>query len=82
LRPEKVKVTVRKPADAVENLARGVIIGIAYLGDLSIYQVRLESGQVFKAVRPNVTRFTDQPIGRDDKVFLSWAPDAGVVLTR
>jgi putrescine transport system ATP-binding protein len=82
LRPEKVKVTARKPADAAENLARGVVIGIAYLGDLSIYQVRLESGQVLKAARPNVTRFTDQPIGRDDKVFLSWAPDAGVVLTR
>ena len=82
LRPEKVRITVRRPADAAENVARGVVIGIAYLGDLSIYQVRLESGQALKAARPNVTRFTEQPIGRDDKVFLSWAPDAGVVLTR
>ena len=82
LRPEKVKITVRKPADAAENLARGVVTGIAYLGDLSIYQVRLERGQVLKAARPNVTRFNEQPIGWDDKVFLSWAPDAGVVLTR
>jgi hypothetical protein len=29
-----------------------------------------------------VTRVSDQPIGWDDRVFLSWAPEAGVVLTR
>jgi putrescine transport system ATP-binding protein len=82
LRPEKVKITVRKPADAAENFARGVVVGIAYLGDFSIFQVRLESGRVFKAVRPNVTRFAEQPITWNDKVFLSWAPESGVVLTR
>lgn len=82
LRPEKVRITVRKPADAGENCVRGVVWDIAYLGDLSIYRVRLDNGQVFKAARPNITRFTDQPIGWDDKVYLSWAPEAGVVLTR
>jgi putrescine transport system ATP-binding protein len=82
LRPEKVKITVRKPADAAENVARGVVTGIAYLGDLSIYQVKLDSGLILRAARPNVTRVTDQPITWDDKVFLSWAPEAGVVLTR
>jgi putrescine transport system ATP-binding protein len=82
LRPEKVKITVRKPADAAENFARGVVVGIAYLGDFSIFQVRLESGQVFRAVRPNVTRFAEQPITWDDRVFLSWTAEAGVVLTQ
>lgn len=82
LRPEKMKITTRKPADATENFARGVVSGIAYLGDFSLYQVRLESGHVFKAARPNVTRFTEQPITWDDKVFLSWSAEAGVVLTQ
>jgi len=82
LRPEKVKITVRKPADADDNVARGVVTGIAYLGDLSIYQVTLDSGQVLRAARPNTTRFTDQPIAWDDRVYLSWTPEAGVVLTR
>jgi len=82
LRPEKVKITMRKPADTAENVARGVVTGIAYLGDLSLYQVTLDSGQVLKAARPNTTRFADQPIAWDDKVFLSWTPEAGVVLTR
>jgi putrescine transport system ATP-binding protein len=82
LRPEKVKITVRKPADAAENTVRGVVTGIAYLGDFSIYRVSLENGVVFKAARPNVTRVSDQPINWNDKVFLSWTPEAGVVLTR
>jgi putrescine transport system ATP-binding protein len=82
LRPEKMKITMRKPADATENTVRGVVSGIAYLGDFSIYRVTLENGVVFKAARPNVTRVSDQPIGWDDRVFLSWAPEAGVVLTR
>jgi hypothetical protein len=29
-----------------------------------------------------VTRVSDQPITWGDKVFLSWAPEAGVVLAR
>ena len=82
LRPEKIRITVRKPGEATENVARGAVIGIAYLGDLSIYQVRLESGQVIRAARPNVTRVAEQPIARGDKVYLSWTPEAGVVLTR
>jgi putrescine transport system ATP-binding protein len=79
LRPEKMKITVRKPESA-ENVVRGTVTGIAYLGDLSIFQVTVEGGQTLKATRSNVTRFTEQPIARDDKVYLSWTPQAGVVL--
>jgi putrescine transport system ATP-binding protein len=82
LRPEKVKISVRKAADSVENTVRGVVTGIAYLGDFSVYRVTLENGRVFKAARPNIARVSDQQIAWDDKVFLSWTPEAGVVLTR
>jgi putrescine transport system ATP-binding protein len=82
LRPEKIRITVRKSADAVENAVRGVVTGIAYLGDFSMYRVTLDNGAVFQCARPNVTRVSDQPIAWDDKVFLSWTPEAGVVLTR
>ena len=82
LRPEKIRITVRKPADAEENVVRGTITGIAYLGDLSTYQVRLDNGVVLRAARPNVTRVAEQPLTWDDRIFLSWTPEAGVVLTR
>jgi putrescine transport system ATP-binding protein len=82
LRPEKIRITARKPVDAAENTVRGTVTGIAYLGDFSIYRVTLENGVVFKAVRPNVTRVSEQPIAFDDRVFLTWTPEAGVLLLR
>jgi putrescine transport system ATP-binding protein len=35
-----------------------------------------------KASVINLTRMIERPIAWDDKVWLSWTPDAGVVLTR
>jgi putrescine transport system ATP-binding protein len=79
LRPEKLAITSEPPSDASANALQGRVHDIGYLGDLSIYHVRLANGALFKASRPNVTRL---PVGRDDAVWLSWAPDAGVLLTR
>ena len=55
---------------------------IAYLGDLSVYKVRLDTGLVLKASVANVTRLVERPIDWDDRVWLTWAPDAAMVLTR
>jgi putrescine transport system ATP-binding protein len=82
LRPEKVKIGLERPADAAENCIEGVVWDIAYLGDLSIYRVRLENGVLLMAAKPNLARLEERPISWDDRVFLSWVPDAGVVLTR
>ena len=79
LRPEKVVLALERPADASTNAVEGRVHDIGYLGDLSIYHVRLADGALFKVSRSNATRL---PIGWDDAVWLSWAPDAGVVLTR
>jgi putrescine transport system ATP-binding protein len=82
LRPEKLKISREQPAVAGENAVAGVVHDIGYLGDLSIYRVALAGGFELKAAQTNQTRFVERPITWDDKVFLSWAPDAGVVLTR
>jgi putrescine transport system ATP-binding protein len=55
---------------------------IGYLGDLSTYKVRLDSGFVMKVATANLTRAVEQPISFDDRVWLSWPPEAGVVLVR
>jgi putrescine transport system ATP-binding protein len=82
LRPEKVRIAREPAAAADENCAAGQVWHIGYLGDLSIYQVRLDSGFVMKAAVANMTRLIERPIGWDDRVWLTWAADAAVVLTR
>ncbi len=81
VRPEKLTLSHERPA-AEENCATGQVVNIGYLGDLSIYQVRLDSGVVMKAALANRSRLIERPIGWDDRVWLSWPPSAGVVLTR
>jgi putrescine transport system ATP-binding protein len=80
LRPEKLRVATAPPA-ADENCVAGRVAEIAYLGNVSVYKVRLDNGFVMKAQLPNLTRAVERAIGTNDRVWLSWTPDAGVVLT-
>ncbi len=54
---------------------------IAYLGDISLYKVELDDGAMMTASVANASRLADRTIGWEDRVWLSWAADAGVVLT-
>jgi ABC-type spermidine/putrescine transport system permease subunit I len=45
IRPEKISIRGTQPADMRENCVRGVVKEIAYMGDMSIYLVRIDSGQ-------------------------------------
>jgi putrescine transport system ATP-binding protein len=85
LRPEKLRIAAVAAGDAAaegENAVRGRVWDIGYLGDVSIYKVRLADGTQMKASVANVTRFVERPIGWDDEVVLSWPPSAAVLLTR
>jgi putrescine transport system ATP-binding protein len=82
LRPEKVRIARDPPLKPEENCVAGTVDNIGYLGDLSIYKVRLDNGFVMKAAVANVTRLVERSIGWDDRVWLSWAPEAATVLTR
>ncbi|MGA2124812.1 MAG: ABC transporter ATP-binding protein [Xanthobacteraceae bacterium] len=82
LRPEKLRLAAGPPGVVGENCARGTVLDIGYLGSLSVYQVALDNGTVMRAAVANATRLIEQPIGRDDCVWLSWTSQAGVVLTR
>jgi putrescine transport system ATP-binding protein len=82
LRPEKVRIAHAPPSTEEENCVAGQVTDIGYLGDLSIYKVRLDNGTVMKTAVANVTRFLERPIGWDDRVWLSWAPEAAMLLTR
>jgi putrescine transport system ATP-binding protein len=82
LRPEKLRIAHEPSVAKQENCVAGQVWDIGYLGDLSIYQVRLDNGVVLKAAAANVTRLIERPIGWDDRVWLTWSPEAAVVLTQ
>ncbi len=81
VRPEKVRMEAGcLPGDAA-NAVCGRICDIGYLGGMSVYKVRLDDGAVMKAAVANVARTSGQAFSAGDEVWLSWPPEAAVVLT-
>jgi putrescine transport system ATP-binding protein len=54
---------------------------IAYVGGLSIYHVKTQSGTTIRATLANVERLAENRLTWDDEVYFSWQPNAVVVLT-
>ena len=80
LRPEKLRLATQAPATP-ENCLAGRVTDTAYLGDMSIYRVRLNDGADIKVSVVNQSPPNTGPIQTDDEVWLTFAPDAGVILT-
>jgi putrescine transport system ATP-binding protein len=82
VRPEKVQIETAASGVSAENCFAGCVTEVGYLGGVSIYKVRLDNGLDMKATVANRTRIIERPIGAGDRVWLSFAPEAGVVLLR
>jgi putrescine transport system ATP-binding protein len=83
VRPEKITMSRRREeaSGAAENLVRGVVKEIAYMGDVSIYLVQIDSGKTVRVTLPNIMRDAEQRIARDETVYLTWHSSSPVVLT-
>ncbi|RAU21183.1 polyamine ABC transporter ATP-binding protein [Paramagnetospirillum kuznetsovii] len=81
VRPEKVAISRDKPAEGL-NWAQGVVADIAYLGDVSIFHVRLESGHRIEALQTNLRHTDERKLTWEDPVYLSWHPANALVLTK
>ena len=79
LRPEKVTVSEQPIAGDGCNQVRGIVTEQAYLGDVSIYHVRLDSGLVMQVQLTNLARLAEPPLTWDQEVWLSWQPGSGMV---
>ena len=82
IRPEKVTISLDQPAETSVNAIAGEVWDIGYLGDVSIYHVRLATGATVKATVTNRTRLVERPITWEDKVWLTWTRNSGVILTQ
>ncbi len=80
IRPEKVKISKEKP-NKKNNWAFGIVEDVVYLGDVSIYYVRTELNKMLLATETNLVRVAERAIQWEDKVYLSWEQENGIILT-
>jgi putrescine transport system ATP-binding protein len=80
VRPEKIFMSTAPPP-GTDNVVRGAVQDIAYLGDLSIYLVKLPTGKVVRVTQPNTSRHAEA-ITWEQLVYLSWDSSSPVVVTR
>jgi len=80
IRPEKIRLSAAYRDDAV-NQIRGTVEDIAYLGDVSIYHVRISPDQVTRMTLANIQPQTEQELTWGQEVAMEWSPTSGVVLT-
>lgn len=81
VRPEKMRISLDAPAAGTKNVLAGEIWDIGYTGDWTNYIVELPGEKLIRVARANSSRIVERPIGWDDKVWVTFDPDAGVVLT-
>jgi len=83
LRPEKIYLSKAKPKNIGSNQIKGIVEEIGYLGETSIYKIRLKNGQIIDVSAPNQSR----PMSRvreitwEDMVYLNWEPESAMLLT-
>jgi putrescine transport system ATP-binding protein len=80
IRPEKIKMTLEDPHDPSQITLRGEVLEFAYMGNISIYRVKIEEGVVLQITIPNLDRTAERKIEWDDQVFISWHPENSLVL--
>lgn len=87
VRPEKMRINKAEPAaeHKQSNYLYGEVWDIAYLGNLSIYYVMIDSktgGEPEKVIvtRTNRLRDEEQEITWEDKVHLTWSSHSSIVL--
>jgi putrescine transport system ATP-binding protein len=87
IRPEKVKLSRRGPvseagnAHAVNRL-EGIITEVNYLGGLTTYKVKLDSGAVLRSSMANTARLEFDAYMASQRVVAWFTPDDCVVLER
>jgi putrescine transport system ATP-binding protein len=80
IRPEKMELAREQPQSEY-NRATGIIKEIAYMGDMSIYLIQLDSGKTVRITQPNTQRHADSRLMWDDRVWVSWDESSAVVVT-
>lgn len=78
VRPEKVRIGLTSLPE--DNRLQGTIEEIAYLGDVSIYHLRVAGGALIEAQLTNHTRRGAAPLTWGDRAWVGWNADDAIAL--
>ena len=85
IRPEKVKLSRRGPVSDADNVhainrLEGIVTDVAYLGGVTTYKVKLDSGAVLRSSMANTTRIDIDAYNVTQRVTAWFTPDDCTVL--
>ena len=79
VRPEKIHIDRTRPAGDA-NITEGVVEEVAYMGNLSVYRIKLASGKQVRVTQSNLERHDAGATHGSERVFLTWGGASGVVV--
>jgi len=80
VRPEKIFVSKEMPTDKDYVCIPGVVEDLGYLGNRSLYRIRLDSGKIVQVSSQNRRRSVTRFLEWEDRVWVSWTPRSAVVM--
>lgn len=80
VRPEKIFVGKAEPDNDDDVKVQGVVDDLGYLGNLSLYRIRLANGKVVLVSSQNRRRSSTRFLEWEDRVWISWRPRSAVLL--
>ncbi|HMB75048.1 MAG TPA: ABC transporter ATP-binding protein, partial [Kiloniellaceae bacterium] len=80
VRPEKMRLSGEQPTDGAISLS-GVVSEVAYYGDVSFVFLRDSAGRNLSAHMQNASRHGGLPLKVGERLWCSWEPNDGIILT-
>jgi putrescine transport system ATP-binding protein len=80
VRPEKIFISLERPEDDEAMSMPAVVDDLGYLGNRSLYRIRLGNGRIIQVSRQNQRRSARRFVEWEDEVWVSWRPGSTVVI--
>jgi putrescine transport system ATP-binding protein len=80
VRPEKMFISKQDPQTEGMTVLKGTVVDLGYFGNLSLYKVALNSGQILQVSGQNRVRSSRKTVEWDDEVFISWDNRSAILL--
>jgi putrescine transport system ATP-binding protein len=80
VRPEKMFISLERPDDDGAMSMPAVVDDLGYLGNRSLYRIRLANGHIIQVSRQNQRRSARRFAEWEDEVWVSWRPRSTVVI--